>query len=483
MRRTLAVPLVVALALAGMIYVATAQNPLPPNPAPTCTVTQAEFAKWFANGTVQRNGLVNPADSLNFTASSRCDFYKWSWQMFMWATSPQHPYGGKSLVFNSPVFYDVSPPGPPPNCERTFIANTGLAIKKFGLFRAQVNRKGVAIRLGPSGTIIHPEGGQATGDVLMAQTGSLVYYGVHVNDVYAYFLTGNKTGGIKPPLTTFPDNQPQLKQVTDYAKMHGKTFPDSKALVIELKTSWIEVTKLARPETYITLTAEVPVYNKTPKKWTPTGKTQQVKLAMVGMHVVGTVKNHPEMVWATFEHVGTAPNGNYAYLNSKNNLVTVPQNTAGSWLFCKSKSAGPFNQSHMQLDPSGNIVATPGNTISPSDTLLNNPWGQGTTANNTDIISLNNSVVNRIPAGDVRKNYVLIGALWTNGKIPGFDPANQVQQIGSLQLANATMETYFQFPTLNCFTCHSGSPGNGLGAKCGGGLSHIYGDIVPLKLK
>jgi hypothetical protein len=137
----------------------------------------------------------------------------------------------------------------------------------------------------------------------------------------------------------------------------------------------------------------------------------------------------------------------------------------------------------MSLDSSGNIVATPGNTISPSDTLLNNPWGQGTTANNTEIISLNDSVLKLIPAGDVRKNYVLIGSLWTTGKIPGFDPANQVQQIGSLQLANATMETYFQFPSLNCFSCHSGSPGNGLGSKCGGGLSHVYGDIVPLKLK
>ena len=119
----------------------------------------------------------------------------------------------------------------------------------------------------------------------------------------------------------------------------------------------------------------------------------------------------------------------------------------------------------------------------PSDTLLNNPWGQGTSSNNTEIISLNDSVLGLIPAGDVRKNYVLIGALWTNGKIPGFDPPNTVQQIGSIQLANATMETYFQFPSLNCFTCHSGSTGNGLGLKCCGGLSHIYGDIVPLKLK
>jgi hypothetical protein len=483
MKRTLAVPLAVALAFAGMIYVATAQNPLPTDPEPLCTVTNAEFAKWFANGMIQKDGLVNPANSVNFVPHSLCDFYKWSWQMFLWACSPQHIYGGNSVVFNSPVFYDVSPPGPPPNCERNLSVNTGLAIKQFGVFRAQVNRNGLAIRLSSSGTIVRTEEGQATGDVLMAQNGSLVYYGIHVNDVYAYFLTGNKTGGINPPLKTFPDNQAQLNLVTAFAKKHGKKFPDPNALVIELKTSWIEAAKLPNPGAYLILPAQVPVYTKTANKWTPTGKTQQVKLALVGMHVVGTVNNHPEMVWATFEHIGTAPNGNYAYLNTKGNLVAVPQNTKGSWLFCKSGSAGPFNQSHMKLDPSGDIVATSGHTISPSDTRLDNPWGQGTTVNNTEIISLNDSVLGKIPSGDVRKNYVLIGALWSNGKIPGFDPPNQVQQIGSIQLANATMETYFQFPTLNCFSCHAGSPGNGLGMKCGGGLSHVYGDIMPLKLK
>src|SRR5262249_17634970 len=150
---------------------------------------------------------------------------------------------------------------------------------------------------------------------------------------------------------------------------------DPKALVIELKTSWVETAKLANPASYVTLQAEVPVYTKTATKWTPTKKTRQVTLALVGMHVVGTVKNHPEMVWATFEHVSTAPNGSYAYMNVKKNLVTVPQNTAGSWLFCKSKSTGPFNKSHMRLDANGNIVATSGNTISPSDSVLNNPWG------------------------------------------------------------------------------------------------------------
>jgi hypothetical protein len=199
MSRRISILTLAALALFVMARAGGTQDPLPKNPAPTCTVAQADFAKWFANGMIQKNGLVNPADSLDFAPSGLCDFYKWAWQMFLWATSPQHTYGGNSFVFNSPVFYDVSPPGAPPNCERTLAVNTGLAIKTFGVFRAQVNRKGLAIRLGPNGTIIRSEEGQATGDVLMAQDGSLVYYGLHVNDVSAFFLSFT----VEPGSSTF----------------------------------------------------------------------------------------------------------------------------------------------------------------------------------------------------------------------------------------------------------------------------------------
>jgi hypothetical protein len=43
----------------------------------------------------------------------------------------------------------------------------------------------------------------------------------------------------------------------------------------------------------------------------PNGQ-KTVNLAMVGMHVVGSTKGHPEMIWATFEHIGNAPNDDYS---------------------------------------------------------------------------------------------------------------------------------------------------------------------------
>ena len=61
----------------------------------------------------QRRFRTRPVDPF-------CSFYKWSQQMFLWLTSPvPSRYGAGSHVFNSPVFYAVSPPDS--NNQRTLI--------------------------------------------------------------------------------------------------------------------------------------------------------------------------------------------------------------------------------------------------------------------------------------------------------------------------------------------------------------------------
>jgi len=84
---------------------------------------------------------------------------------------------------------------------------------------------------------------------------------------------------------------------------------------------------LPDPDNYITMTATIPTYDKSdPNKWTPNGQ-QSAKLAMVGMHVVGSANGHPELIWATFEHVGNAPNAAYSYINSSGSSTSVQQLT------------------------------------------------------------------------------------------------------------------------------------------------------------
>src|SRR6185436_745017 len=88
----------------------TAPFNLPSDAKPTCIVPSIEFAGWFESGAVSLNGVVKPANSVTFSDNPNCDFYKWSEQMFLWLTSPAPSiYGGGSHVFDSPVFYDVSP--------------------------------------------------------------------------------------------------------------------------------------------------------------------------------------------------------------------------------------------------------------------------------------------------------------------------------------------------------------------------------------
>jgi hypothetical protein len=291
--------------------------------------------------------------------------------------------------------------------------------------------------------------------------------------------------------TQFPTTQAQLNQITTFAAAHGKTFPDPDALAVELKTSWIETTGLANLSNYITINAVVPTYDKSnPNQWIENGQ-KAVQLALVGVHVVGSTAGHPEMIWATFEHFGATPNATYAY-NSTSGAKTISQSTAGTWLFSATNSTGPFNVAHMKLSGTSIVPIAP-NAISASDTLRIKPWGGSSNASpnpldptvaasNTEVISINDSVSTKMPAGDVRDNYFMTGATWTiggaasNGNFgnPGNPGGNAV---GTSQLNNTTMETYqqgntaFVTPSSNCFFCHGTNTTS---------VSHIYIPLQPL---
>ena len=209
----------IALVLFAAGFVATilyGQSVLPPNPAPTCTLSEQEISSWFRSGTVTEDGFVDAANSVGFPQENdTCDFYKWSAQMFLWLTSPVQ---ADRYVFDARVFYDVSPADA--SGERVFIPNT--APNGFTLRVRKLEEIG--------------ETGQAGGsDALISQQGSLVYYGIHVNDVYAYFLSGQKGGEIEA--TDFPTTQADLDAIKAFA---GMTFADGAALAIEVKTSWVD---------------------------------------------------------------------------------------------------------------------------------------------------------------------------------------------------------------------------------------------------
>jgi len=577
-----------ACALLGAASVHAQTIPSDPMQNPDCVVSQSDFAGWFASGTPTVNGVVKPANSIQFQPSSNCAFYKWSEQMFMWLTSPApSSYGGSGPVFNSNAFYQVVSAS---NGSLVFLPNPSNSTLKFGLRAAQagahnlpvmldsknvlheikptpksksgkqmipgangqlveiasakfvagkpvlLDAKGKQIKpqlramLAPrsgqpsfveeikvgnrsvffdeSGFPIDTDQGQAGGSkgVLVGQNGapingSLVYYATFTNDVFAYYLTQvkNANGGKTPPNTFFPTSAQDLAPIVAYAQAHGVKFPDPEALAIEVKTSWVQVNG-PNPSQYVSLQGVVPTYTPSADGmiWKATGNYKAVTLALVGIHVVGSLTNHPEMAWSTFELFGSAPNAAYQYVNNQNQTIQVPQSTTGNWLFCQTNCQGPFNVQLANYKNPPNITAATTAPIAPSNTLRQKAFGAayGTAPNagvtsdaqsNSEVITTNDTVLNQILNGDVRRNYYMIGSTWTtSGAVPNGAYSPQTPnntEIGTSQLQNVTMETYQQgssntwSPTTNCFGCHNQSTNP---TKTTVEVSHIWPYLLSL---
>lgn len=442
----------------------------------SCNLTSAEFNTWFSSGTASENGSVMNANSVKFAHNNNCDFYKWSEQMFLWITTSKD----NETVMESPVFYTISPKKiTAAGTIREFIPHV-----KGTLLRAVAN-------VDKTGKI-NTEEGQATDDVLMDRYGNLVYYISFGNDVYAQFLTAVKNS--KMSGNTFPTTAQERDSIVNFASEHDIVLKDPNALAIELKTSWIIADSLKNADEFITVDAIIPTYNKTDSLWVISGE-KPAKLAMVGMHIVGSASDHPEMIWATFEHKNNTPNTAYQYFNKKGDTITVPADGDGDWIF-NSNVKDSANVSHMTFS-GDSIKANKEFTISPSNTILVKPWGSrydtqpnaedsSPAASNTTVININNSIATLLPGNDIRKNYKFIGATWTDsGTAPNgrtYSPTDTVKgvAIGTSQLANSTMETYFQNGKpykdfSSCFTCHN----NNSGLKPID-LSHVFNDIVPI---
>lgn len=464
---------------------------LPQDVLPSCVVDSTDFNSWFESGKATENGAVKAANSVTFGHKDNCDFYKWSQQMFLWITSPSKVPG--KTIFESPVFYTVSSEFGAN--ERKLIPHTpGMILSAMPTLE-----KSIGVDSNDS------EEGQATGDALMSKDSAMVYYITMVNDVYAEFLSAVNAG--KMGGKQFPTTQAELDSIINYAKTNDVILPDANALAIELKTSWVEASTIDSKElsNYVVIDAYIPTYTKTPTKWTILNKSVKVKLALLGVHIVGSTAGHPEMVWSTFEHQKTAPALGYTYLDVNNKVKSVAPDTGSDWVInSNANDTTNINISHMKFKGDSiyaNFSGAPANnTVSPSNSSRTKPWGvanagvpnpENTTvaASNSQIISINNSVHSKLVGNDVRKNYFFIGSTWTNsGLAPNGTSYSSTNTgsgvaIGTSQLANSTMETYIQNGTTynengSCFYCHHDftSPSNDPNQ-----LSHVYADIMRWK--
>src|SRR5262249_49375144 len=118
---------------------------------------------------------------------------------------------------------------------------------------------GTDVYIDKQGNEVEAESGQATSDILVDQNGSVVYYILFVNDVYAWYNAGvAKPNPVVLNPNQFPTTPGARDSICALARANGQVLTDSNALAIELKTSWVEAKNLPDAESnYVIIDAMV----------------------------------------------------------------------------------------------------------------------------------------------------------------------------------------------------------------------------------
>ncbi len=392
----------------------------------TTTSVKLCDASWFPHSQTK-----NPAEGKNspFAAESSTNemFHQWSWQKFLWLTKP-------ALVEEKeiPLFL---------NEERILQVDSHMNPIK-GIEGVNVVLTDT-LQAGPGGVLktnpyFNSEGNSET-----------IFYSIHIDPILKESAEKFKDALISGELD----------------ENNNKTFPVG---ALELKVSWVATSALPKEDLsnyYITTAAisrDTINYSKT-------------EVAMLGMHVVGVVENHPEFIWATFEHDDLAPNYNWKKnkaVSNEQKLVFKKGETSGidaiTWNTSKhapnvENKAYDLFQYGVPRNPDGSFMKT----------------SQDGEKNFNHVNEINECVKKNLK--DVWKNYFYNGSIWLN--TDGMSPEEQAKKIvelgqdidkgeegslarGSLNCANVTMETYTQTfqddiskinvsNLVNCFTCHN----------------------------
>ena len=260
---------------------------------------------------------------------------------------------------------------------------------------------------------------------------------------------------------------------------------------LEVKASWMVVEPGADSEFFVIAVDEE-------------DGGEKLHLGLVGLHLAIWTPNHPEMVWASWEHKRNAPlcngqspeGGSWSFASAEAAACLVANKHDGSGPPSEACSSFSFNTPDSL--PSG-AVPTKGepNNVCREYVHGNQPGesinGNDNAANLAAIEELNNGLVGAtglltmLPSENpmsVWANYEMVGAIWTkDGAASGTAPVPNTQgppnadspQRGSLELANMSLETFQQGDTSaipNCFGCHVYDPSKPLD------VSHIQSRLL-----
>lgn len=379
-------------------------------------------ASWFKTPKMP----TEVAQSIKGTSSNFCDFYQFSWQALAYLMTPSLS-DPKIRNFQSNLYnqLEINSDGKPANsCDDKHDSNT-LFIRI-----TKTDDAGAPFVIPED---IHQAGGGAT---IYDQNQNVVYYDVR-----------------------FSKNMCNISAISS-----ANNFPPG---TLEMKTAWKVMGPKDDQTKYLTMSTKIG------------SSTTPTTLGMIGFHTALATKNHPEFVWATFEHKINAPDcvnpttsPAWDFASQTCQKALVDKDIRGI-INCK------FNTAIKQKNPA---------TTTSTPTQICREYAYGSAKgdlkydeNVGDITSLNNNVQPFLTGSyAILKNYFNVGAIWLSDTSKSSDIGNQR---GSLRLANTVAETEHQNVDLtspvfisNCFGCHnfSGTGNN----TTSGALSHIFDDII-----
>ncbi|WP_344929228.1 hypothetical protein [Aquimarina addita] len=370
--------------------------------------------------------LEGKGSPFDVSTTTNCIFHQWSWQKFLWLTKPDDTL---------PLFLNQS----------KIIQVSDLMAK-------------IPQQAGAHVVLTDTEQAGSDNGVLTTNPS----YNKDVNKSFTVFYSIHTSLTM---MTAAEDFMAQFKAGT-LPENNLATFPVGS---LELKVSWVEVAAIPadKIDNYFVTEAALSIDNGVTYKNT--------KMALLGMHVVGVVENHPEFIWATFEHSDIAPVYNW----QTNSAVS----TTDKLLFSKGTTTGLGGITYDKIAKAPLIPHKVYDLFQfgvPRDATGFMTTSQSEPINFDNISDINNCVATKLT--DVWKNYFYGGSIWID--TDGMTPIEQAKKIvslkgaigkaapgssarGSLNNANISMETFTQTfqkeisniavdNLANCFSCHNG---------------------------
>ncbi|WP_343634724.1 hypothetical protein [Fluviicola sp.] len=403
---------------------------------------------WFPHSQTPapEEGAGSPFDTSSTTNQI---FHQWSWNKFLWLTKPDA--GGNPLFLNQSKVKQVTS-----NMASVSVPTGALVVLQD---TAQAGSESAVLQTNPD-----YNGGN----------GAMVYYSIHMNPTMHMAALGFAQ---------------QLKNGT-LPLNNTAAFPVGS---FELKVAWVPVSAIpaSKQAEYYTTTASLSTNNGV--------SFTNTEVALIGMHVVGVVQNHPEFIWATFEHDDLAPDYDWdanSASSASDQLLFKNGTTTGINGILYNSATRLGQTPHQVFD-----LFQYGIPRNPDGTFMVTSQQEPADFQNVD--GINQCVKSQL--NDVWANYFYNGSIWlnTDGKTPlqqaqlldslGYNLTNATPGSfarGSLNCANVTMETFTQTfePSIdsinvgnlaNCFSCHSAVKFKTSGQmKSPLYLSHIFQDYL-----